>query len=1714
MEKSNFKKRMKSTLSVLLLLLFIVDCIGPATTAFIIQADAAVPVGSTAMTDEEHEPILSESTISSTSSGKKKIKKNGDENADGNRILLIQNSLPWDSNANSNLLSSLMTQNVIVGYDICTVAEFGTLDLAKYAVISIANDQTTSTYDQCADIIKGLEFFVQGGGVVIFGACDRGWGGNGNLSIDLPLGLKRIEAFHENNYIADSNHPIVTAEYSDQSGLTTSSLIGGTYCSHTSFDPSSLPANAHTILCDEDQNPTLVEYPYGDGLVIASGLTWEYYYVNSRPDFSTKVFDDLYLYALKSSNLKYDELVLNSRADNYIVKVVDSAGAPVENATLQLYVNDQKGNSYQSNSIGVVQFPKSGSPDEAFLHGKLDFEILKKGYKTYSTKDTNYEYNENGYEVIVLYSEAESGNKLRSAYYIDTTADYKPALLSGVTKTNLITGTKRLSKTNESILDAIAGDKVETGHFQIVCTPVDLSGVKNYELWQGAIKIAESVSGTFNLKIKQFNSGKNVFVRVNGIDGVPVDTKLNLEICEDKKNDSGSISFGSKIKFSVSDDVPFVGGSDISLDIPDLPFEVEYEDGKLYFEINIKKFKTDSLNGVEKKKTMKEQYEDIKKSINDVKRLSKYKVGSYLDRSINNFLKEKKKFDLPVVGKLDVKIFGCGTVDWTPGEALDKITLQLCIIVDGSINKTWQTMVSVVPVVIDITAGVEIKFAAGATWNFKAKTLNGDVTLNIKPYLEAFGGVGVGKFIGVGVYGKADLDCAIQLIGSATPFGINSVDLTGELGLKAYAGPFEYSKDFAYNTWHLYTRTKVKSPALRRSNALYDAEIYQIQDLNYLQNQSSWGKVALRGKKKNARAFNSDFITLVSDTYRNTQPMLVTNGDIMMIVMVSADATRDVANASVVQYSIFDPDTGFAEPVQVDKNNTADSNIEVLVDGSEIYIAYQDTAKTFTDDSIDVQDYVLSQNIVVAKYNRETGAFDTLKTFSDNASYYRYPKLAKIGGQLYLVWIASAGTDLFGQEESRILYSVFDNSWSKPETLDTTSAICDYAVSEVNGAFAVLCSLDSDLDFSTLEDRELTLFTEGSNSNVAQGETLTLRSLRLPGMENDSFIWVQNGTLYAYENGDAVAKTQIGSPESVAVIGDSLYVTLADDGASQIFAVNYNSETDSFGEPVPVTAQEKYIEKLTAVSFDGSDYMLMTRKDVLITDDLVEDSCELALFCLAQTENVSLTFAEFEQEQVSPGNMLPVNLYVKNNGFSNVKSLLVTVQDENGEPVYEETAETCIASGTESIVPIQLLLPEGLRLSSYEITVLDPDAEEDCAPDDNTLTINLGYTDLKLNVEMQKVQDGNFAVVDVSNEGATPSDGIVKMACGDTVLQYVGFEELQHGEHQIIMLDLDREAFDQDEVILDFYVTAYRDEYYDYNNAASAYLNFNDVMYDEVKSVSLNNKAEKLLITDTLQLQYVIAPDNAKHGELGFYSSDPEVAAVDETGTVQPFTVGKTTVSVFVDGKTDSFELTVYCEHAWDAGGVTTPASCSQDGEKTFLCSICKGTKTESIPAVGHQLTKTDLKEATCIQPGNIEYYTCSMCQKTFSDAKGTKEIKDVTVKSTGHSFGEWEVTKEATTAEEGIETRKCSKCGKEETRPIGKLIITYTLGDVDGDGNISAADARLALRRSVGLENYEEGSPAFLACDVDLDGNVTVADARLILRASVGLEDPKTWVK
>lgn len=68
-------------------------------------------------------------------------------------------------------------------------------------------------------------------------------------------------------------------------------------------------------------------------------------------------------------------------------------------------------------------------------------------------------------------------------------------------------------------------------------------------------------------------------------------------------------------------------------------------------------------------------------------------------------------------------------------------------------------------------------------------------------------------------------------------------------------------------------------------------------------------------------------------------------------------------------------------------------------------------------------------------------------------------------------------------------------------------------------------------------------------------------------------------------------------------------------------------------------------------------------------------------------------------------------------------------------------------------------------------------------------------------------------------------------------------------------------------------------------------------------------------------------------------------------------------------------------------------------------------------------------------------------------------------------------------------------------------VVYTKRVGDVDGNGVIEAADARLTLRAAVGLEKYPVGSAEFSRADFDGNKTITAADARCVLRVAVGLD-------
>ena len=117
--------------------------------------------------------------------------------------------------------------------------------------------------------------------------------------------------------------------------------------------------------------------------------------------------------------------------------------------------------------------------------------------------------------------------------------------------------------------------------------------------------------------------------------------------------------------------------------------------------------------------------------------------------------------------------------------------------------------------------------------------------------------------------------------------------------------------------------------------------------------------------------------------------------------------------------------------------------------------------------------------------------------------------------------------------------------------------------------------------------------------------------------------------------------------------------------------------------------------------------------------------------------------------------------------------------------------------------------------------------------------------------------------------------------------------------------------------------------------------------------------------------------------------------------------------------------------HSWDAGKVTTKATCTEEGEKTFTCSICGDKKTEKISATGHQHTEIrNKKEATCKETGYSGDTWCKDCGKKILSGQAIAKTED-------HSWNQGEITKEPTCKEEGEKTFTCTICGNTKTEKV-----------------------------------------------------------------------------
>lgn len=157
-------------------------------------------------------------------------------------------------------------------------------------------------------------------------------------------------------------------------------------------------------------------------------------------------------------------------------------------------------------------------------------------------------------------------------------------------------------------------------------------------------------------------------------------------------------------------------------------------------------------------------------------------------------------------------------------------------------------------------------------------------------------------------------------------------------------------------------------------------------------------------------------------------------------------------------------------------------------------------------------------------------------------------------------------------------------------------------------------------------------------------------------------------------------------------------------------------------------------------------------------------------------------------------------------------------------------------------------------------------------------------------------------------------------------------------------------------------------------------------------------------------------------------------------------------------------------DHTW-VKTQTNPPTCTEKGTQFYKCSACGATRTEKIAALGHDLSRCDLRPAaTCTQPGRA-VGTCARCGVQIDEVipakghdysyaetsvaptctepghyKGTcptcgKDYDDV-VPALGHDWGEWVTSIEPTVSTVGYRYHVCNRdgCGYREGEDIPKL--------------------------------------------------------------------------
>mgnify|MGYP002708641629 FL=1 len=1000
----------------------------------------------------------------------------------------------------------------------------------------------------------------------------------------------------------------------------------------------------------------------------------------------------------------------------YSIQVVDEAGAPISGATVT-----RQSDTASTDNNGRASINLSASND-------VVIRVSKTGYLDWTNENVDWQ---NG-EIVVLYPEGTGNLKLKAAKYGSR---------------NLVTQTKIFSLQNGN--DSIWWDG-SSNPFNLTCIAMKPEDAKSYALYQGSQKIVESSTGVFEkIDVSKFTEGGGCFVRVTDADGKFADTNINLQFARNSVNENTEIMLkSSALSLKISDDIPYLGGTTLKFDLPlQAPVVFSCTEDKIQLGVNLK------LNDKEsKEKQTKEYIEKIK----ELQKIGKLKNNKWpLKRNVTQLKKYVQKNNKADFFKDKMDFTFCGYLE---GDVGSKTISGYFLIIGESklINIEHNFMMWIVPVTFQTNLNFYFEAGGGGSYCFDTKMWDLNIVFNPTFTLEGFIGAGCSKFVGLGIYGCAELETKINIIG--TNSGLQSADLTGELAIKGYIGWVEAKRVFAHQTWHLYTANSVKSHSLR-SGAAWDAapeaSAYAPSDLSYLAEESDWAPAAVRTYAARAAQARTEYHPLLENTYRNAQPVMVSDGSALYAAFVRANETTGKRYVALTKFD----GTSWSAPAAVDASAILDDAPQLCTDAAgNLWLAY---ARTTQEPGDSLVAYAQHQTIVVGTVNKDTLAFTAQKTYqSDNYMYMHLPTLSCVNGTPVLAWAESAVTSeesVVNPTASAVYTAEYcGGAWLDARKAADAAAVSSLCIGAQNGTPAVAYTADGKLHCGSR------LLAENVTGRAVYG--------RLPGTTADSFIWNADGALHD-EAGNTVPVEGLG--RDFVIVGDSIYFNQSNGASANLAALHYDAVNDHWSAPILLIGDEQYLENLNAAELNGKTYALGMHTTVTITADDVDDTKDLVWTQILPVSDLKLSDVSFDADALVPGETLPVTFTVTNSGDHTVSSLTLTADGVS-------TAQDCqLLPGESGEFTVNITCPSEKQIVTFEVQ--EP-GQDDYTPEDNTAACTVGSADAEVELALLQIGSRKFLQAVVVNRGLEPASGSVLFTGPDgQTLAERTFQNLTYG---------------------------------------------------------------------------------------------------------------------------------------------------------------------------------------------------------------------------------------------------------------------------------------------------------------------------------------------